>query len=100
MAAMGRASGTSGGGCMRPAPDVGAAARAITRIGRIIAWRVTLVSPAATDRPFAQPASWCVFLRRSRTHAEAAATLAQGGPGPPPLGQVAAGDGMARNRDA
>jgi hypothetical protein len=42
MAAMGRASGTSGGGCMRPAPDVGAAARAITRIGRIIAWRITL----------------------------------------------------------
>ena len=49
---------------MRPAPEVGAAARAITRLGRIIAWRITLVSPAATDRPFAQPASWCVFWGR------------------------------------
>ena len=39
------------------------------------------------------------YVSRSRTHAEAAATLAQGGPGPPPLGHVAAGDGMARNRD-
>ena len=49
---------------MRPAPDVGAAARAVTRLGRIIAGWITLVSPAATDRPFAQPANWCVFLRR------------------------------------
>ena len=36
---------------MRPAPDVGAAARAVTRIGLIIAWRITPGSPAASDRP-------------------------------------------------
>ena len=34
-----------------PGPDVGAAARAVTRIGLIIAWRITPGSPAASDRP-------------------------------------------------
>ena len=59
---------------MRPALDVGAAARAITRIGRIIAWRITLVSPAATDRPFAQPVGECVSWGRKRSIEYAART--------------------------